>query len=194
MKEKVVDPDRVLALAKEQKRNIIFTKSVKCEQIVKGLGISMATLRAIGPCLCYTCSGVNLNNKKVYRLFNNFEDLKEHCRRYHDKQISKGCILNLEKPVDMVIIEITQGGSSRFAMMKKDDYVPLHPISDVMSNLIKEKKRKIVDKIKSQPRDLNNTKKTFNFLEGIRKIDRRVCDMSVFNITKENRNCDNRKI
>ena len=61
-------------------------------------------LEKIKFCICYFCSGYNKENKELYKVCNNFVELKNHCNNYHNSQLNN-CIINFNFNEKYVEIE-----------------------------------------------------------------------------------------
>ena len=44
-------------------------------------------------CICYECSGLNDKGKKLYKIYQSFYELKNHCRDKHNRELNN-CIIN----------------------------------------------------------------------------------------------------
>ena len=82
-------------------------------------------------CICYYCSGINDNNKQLFKIYRSLYELKNHCRDRHNGNI-KDCIINYTLANDYVEIETHR--SYRF-IMSLDDMLEIDR-NDILVNQI----------------------------------------------------------
>ena len=61
-------------------------------------------LEEINFCICYYCSGYNKEKKELYKVCNNFIELKSHCNNYHNSRLNN-CIIKFNFNEKYVEIE-----------------------------------------------------------------------------------------
>ena len=100
--------------------NFEIRNKIPVEKLLTDFGIGKEDCKMIGPCICSECSGVSVNGKKVYKVTENLESLKEHCRGYHERYLNVGDMIKFRVPDNCVIIKKESKGVEYFMMNKKD--------------------------------------------------------------------------
>ena len=83
-------------------------------------GFADGTARIIGPCIDIDCSGRDRDGKPVYRVFNSLFEMKKHAGRDKLHNLSRGCILNLEKPEGWEYYMIKLGAATYYYMREAE--------------------------------------------------------------------------
>ena len=98
--------------------NIVWDKDYETNDIYSQLGITDLTARALGPFIDVDCSGYDLNNNLVWRVFNSLYEFREHCRRNKcNHMLRNGCLFNFSFPSDHLLIRTTE---SMYYLIKKN--------------------------------------------------------------------------
>ena len=89
-------------------------------------------LEKIDFCICYYCSGYNNEKKELYKVCNNFIELKNHCINYHNFRLNN-CVINFnfnEKYIEIEPIRLKryiiklddmQDNDKEYLMKNKDN-------------------------------------------------------------------------
>jgi hypothetical protein len=100
-------------------------------------------MRSIGPYVCLTCSVINSEGERIYRVFNSLFDLRDHGRMNHDRTVPNHSILNLHYGNHKALLTVTSGTAKMHCLIKKEKYNPeLNPKKKVEEKEIYYKKRK----------------------------------------------------
>ena len=161
--------------------NIIMDEETDYKKIVED-GLSMEAMRNIGLCIDLCCSGYNGFGEIIFRVFNSFNELRDHFRTQHKGVIGKySFLMRAKMRVNQIIIEQTMGKVSTQYIVDKSfekEYAahitPYNPcidsdktseekIEEIKENLepITEKKErpKSVTKNKDEKKGKKNNKK-----------------------------------
>ena len=68
---------------------IIIDEDIETGDLLNKYNLSMEVMRNIGYCIDLNCSGSNVKNNNIYKLFNSFLELQDHFRRQHNKNLKK---------------------------------------------------------------------------------------------------------
>jgi hypothetical protein len=70
--------------------------------------------------ICYTCSGRNSNDDPIYRFYENFQELYEHCGSQHNHDIAKHSYINIKiDPKDWCLLR-TIISPPKYVLMRQD--------------------------------------------------------------------------
>ena len=118
------------SVEKKEKINIINFQNIVLDEIIingKKTEININNYREILNiddelekikfCICYYCSGYNKEDKELYKVCNNFIELKSHCNNYHNSRLNN-CIINFN--FNEKYVEIEPISLERY-IMKLDD-------------------------------------------------------------------------
>lgn len=72
---------------------IIIDEDIETADLFSKYNLSMEVMRNIGYSIDFNCSGSNVKNHNIYKLFNSFFELQDHFRRQHNKKIKKNSVL-----------------------------------------------------------------------------------------------------
>ena len=89
----------------------------KTKDLMHTLNLTDELCKVFTKCICYYCSGINDNNKNLFKIYRSLYELKNHCRDYHNGNI-KDCIINYTLTNDYVEIEPQK--DRRFIMSLED--------------------------------------------------------------------------
>ena len=68
--------------------NFEVRNKIPVNKILIDFGIGKEDCKIIGPCICSECSGISKDGKKVYKITEDLEVLKGHCRNAHEKNLN----------------------------------------------------------------------------------------------------------
>ena len=119
------------------KFNFEVRNKIPVNKILIDFGIGKEDCKIIGPCICSECSGISKDGKKVYKITEDLEVLKGHCRNAHEKNLNVGDMIKFRVPDNFVIIKKESKGVEYY-MMNKDDL----PKKDKKA----DKKKEVTDK------------------------------------------------
>ena len=103
----------------------------KTIDLMHTLNLTDESCKIFTKCICYYCSGINDNNKHLFKIYRSLYELKNHCRDNHNGNI-KDYIVNYTLANDYVEIEPQR---DRRFIMSLDDMLEIDR-NDILVNQI----------------------------------------------------------
>jgi hypothetical protein len=152
--------------------NVIVDVDTPLTSFISFYDFTEEIARHIGYCIDIECSGKDVYNNMIWRLFNSLSELKEHWRTSHENISPKNRVILMCKPSnEFRILGVKNGGVFYFFFVKEEMYLNRYDTFDpeeYVKNKTEIKKPIKLDVIKEEKkvtRDYNNTKQTRIFIK-----------------------------
>jgi len=117
---KKISETMINSFVRDLGKNIKIPKNLSCKEITDGMHKKYRV--KIPHAICYTCSGRSNNKNKhaLFKYYENFEALVQHCSDTHNGMMSAKCYLNLDIARDNWILILASTKPETYMMMRKD--------------------------------------------------------------------------